>query len=102
TRFSRDWSSDVCSSDLPFITEAIWQRVATLAGCTGDTIMVQPYPQVQPQQFAAARDDMEWLKHVVVAIRNIRGEMNLSPSKPLPVLLKNTDAKARHRHEQNA
>src|SRR5690606_40821886 len=83
TRFSRDWSSDVCSSDLPFITEAIWQRVATLAGCTGDTIMVQPYPQVQPQQFAAARDDMEWLKHVVVAIRNIRGEMNLSPSKPL-------------------
>lgn len=87
---------------LPFITEAIWQRVATLAGCTGDTIMVQPYPQVQPQQFAAARDDMEWLKHVVVAIRNIRGEMNLSPSKPLPVLFKNTDAKARQRLEQNA
>lgn len=87
---------------LPFITESIWQRVAPLAGCAGDTIMLQPYPQVQPQQYAAASADMEWLKQVIVAIRNIRGEMNLSPSKPLPVLFKNTDATARQRLEQNA
>ncbi|GAB3294998.1 valine--tRNA ligase [Pseudidiomarina andamanensis] len=86
---------------LPFITEAIWQRVAPLAGVSGDTIMLQPYPQVQSQQFATARDDMEWLKQVIVAVRNIRGEMNLSPSKPLPVLFKNADDVARKRLEQN-
>lgn len=87
---------------LPFITEAIWQRVAPLAGVSSDTIMMQPYPQVQAQQFASARDDMEWLKQVIVAVRNIRGEMNLSPSKPLPVLFKNADDLAHQRLEQNA
>src|SRR5690606_2537042 len=87
---------------LPFITEAIWKRVAPLAGVSGDTIMMQPYPQVQEQKFATARDDMEWLKQVIVAVRNIRGEMNLSPSKPLPVLFKNADDVARKRLEHNA
>ena len=91
---------------LPFITEEIWQRVAPLAGAlTGtkdDTIMLQAYPQPQPERFANARDDMEWLKQVIVGIRNIRGEMNLSPSKPLPVLIANADDTARTRLEQNA
>ncbi|WP_417659517.1 valine--tRNA ligase [Pseudidiomarina sp.] len=87
---------------LPFITEEIWQRVAPLAGVTGETIMLQPYPQVQPERFATARDDMEWLKQVIVAVRNIRGEMNLSPSKSLPVLFKNADAMAQQRLENNA
>ncbi|MDX1705992.1 valine--tRNA ligase [Pseudidiomarina sp.] len=86
---------------LPFITEAIWQRVATVAGVSGDTVMLQPYPQVQDQRFASARDDMEWLKQVIVAIRNIRGEMNLSPAKPLPVLISNADANAKARLENN-
>lgn len=87
---------------LPFITEEIWQRVAPLAGANGDTIMLQAYPQPQPERFANARDDMEWLKQVIVGIRNIRGEMNLSPSKPLPVLIANADDTARARLEQNA
>lgn len=86
---------------LPFITEEIWQRVAPLAGINGETIMLQAYPQVQPQRFATASDDMEWLKQVIVAVRNIRGEMNLSPSKPLPALFKNADATAQARLEQN-
>ncbi|WP_339877833.1 valine--tRNA ligase [Pseudidiomarina gelatinasegens] len=87
---------------LPFITEEIWQRVAPLAGVSGETIMLQAYPQVQAERFATARDDMEWLKQVIVAVRNIRGEMNLSPSKPLPVLFKNADATAQQRLESNA
>ncbi|MFC0445297.1 valine--tRNA ligase [Pseudidiomarina halophila] len=87
---------------LPFITEEIWQRVAPLAGVQGDTIMLQAYPQVQQERFATARDDMEWLKQVIVAIRNIRGEMNLSPNTPLPVLVSNADAQSRERLQQNA
>ncbi|CAB0151958.1 Valine--tRNA ligase [Pseudidiomarina piscicola] len=86
---------------LPFITEEIWQRVAPLAGVEGETVMLQAYPQVQTQRYASARDDMEWLKQVIVAIRNIRGEMNLSPNTPLPVLVANADSQERERLEQN-
>ncbi|WP_127346630.1 valine--tRNA ligase [Pseudidiomarina mangrovi] len=86
---------------LPFITEEIWQRVAPLAGVSGETIMLQPYPQAQAERFAAARDDMEWLQQVIVAIRNIRGEMNLSPSKPLPILVKQADTTAQQRLTAN-
>ncbi|MDN7130323.1 valine--tRNA ligase [Pseudidiomarina sp. 1APR75-15] len=87
---------------LPFITEEIWLRAAPLAGERGDTIMLQAYPQVQAERFASARDDMEWLKQVIVAIRNIRGEMNLSPNTPLPVLIANADTQARARLKHNA
>ncbi|RUO29445.1 valine--tRNA ligase [Aliidiomarina sanyensis] len=86
---------------LPFITEEIWQRVAEVAGTHADTIMNQAYPQEQPTRFAQAQDDMEWLKQVIVGIRNIRGEMDLSPNKSLPVLIANADDTAQRRLEQN-
>ncbi|WP_194757231.1 valine--tRNA ligase [Aliidiomarina indica] len=86
---------------LPFITEEIWQRVSKLAGTHADTIMNQPYPQVQSIRFAQAQDDMEWLKQVIVGIRNIRGEMDLSPNKPLPVLIAKADETAKRRLTDN-
>ena len=36
-------------------------------------------------------DDIEWVKSFIVGIRNIRGEMDISPNKPLNVLLKNVN-----------
>ena len=73
---------------IPFITEEIWQRVAPLAEKQGETIMLQPYPVAQPEKIdAAAVQDMEWVKAVILGIRKIRGEMNIAPSKALPVLL---------------
>jgi len=86
---------------MPYITETIWQRVKPLAGVEGDTIMLQPFPQVSSDTDVQAMQDMEWLKRVIVAIRNIRGEMDLSPSKPLPLLLSHADEMARARIEQN-
>jgi valyl-tRNA synthetase len=85
---------------MPFITETIWQRVVPLTNFeqTGDSIMIQSFPQFdQSQCDQTAIDDLEWVKQFVVAIRNIRGEMDITPSKPLPVLLKhvNTDDKRR-------
>lgn len=75
---------------MPYITEALWQRVGPVANKTGDTIMLQPYPEYQEKLVnTAAENDIEWIKTVVLAIRNIRGEMNLSPSKPVPVLFYN-------------
>ncbi len=78
---------------MPFITEEIWQRVAPLCGITGDSIMTQPFPQVLDERNdAQASADMEWVKQVIVGIRNIRGEMDISPSKPLSILLRNAAA----------
>ena len=87
---------------MPFITEEIWQKIKGLAGKQGDTIMLQSYPR--PNQASLdpeAINDVEWIKGVVAGLRNIRGEMNISPAKPIPVLLKNTSAADRKRLEQN-
>ena len=75
---------------MPFITEEIWQQIKGLAGKEGDTIMLQPYPAPVTELIdEAAEADIEWLKSVIVSIRNIRGEMNIAPGKELPVLIQN-------------
>ncbi len=72
---------------MPFITEEIWQRVGPLAGKSGNTIMLQAYPQVETAlQNADVDTEMEWVKNVIVAVRTIRSEMNIAPGKPLPIL----------------
>jgi valyl-tRNA synthetase len=86
---------------MPYITETIWQRVKPLAGIQGETIMLQAFPQVSDDTDVQAMQDMEWLKRVILAIRNIRGEMDLSPNKPLPLLLSHADTMARGRIEKN-
>ena len=75
---------------MPFITEEVWQRVATFAGKQGDTIMHQPYPRIDTQyQDAAAVAEMTWIQNVILGVRKIRSGMNIPPSKPLPVLMQN-------------
>lgn len=83
---------------LPFITEEIWQQVAPLAGKTGKTILLQPYPNVDAKACdAKAEAEIEWLKKVILGLRNIRGEMNISPKKALPLLIRNANAVDRGR-----
>lgn len=79
---------------MPFITEEIWQKAAPLAGIGPEnelaSIMLRPYPVADESlQDAVAETEMEWLKQFILGIRQIRGEMNISPGKPLPVLLEN-------------
>lgn len=78
---------------MPFITEEIWQRVKPLAGASGETIMLTRYPQPDSSKVdEQAMADLEWVKGVVEGVRNIRGEMNIAPSKKLPVFFKNGSA----------
>jgi valyl-tRNA synthetase len=75
---------------MPFITEEIWQSIKGLAGVTGETIMLQPYPvadqsKVDPQAVA----EIEWAKAFIVGIRTIRSEMDIKPSQVLDILLQN-------------
>ncbi|MEK6805152.1 MAG: valine--tRNA ligase [Pseudomonadota bacterium] len=75
---------------MPFITEDLWQMVAPMAGKSGATIMLQPYPLADKTKIdEAAENDIEWVKSFVLGVRQIRGEMDLSPAKPLPVLMQN-------------
>ncbi|MAL98938.1 MAG: valine--tRNA ligase [Alteromonadaceae bacterium] len=87
---------------MPFITEEIWQRVAALAGREGDTIMEQPYPAPDEAKMdAQAEADIDWVKGVILAVRNIRGEMNIPPGQRLPVLCHGGDDSDRRRLSDN-
>ena len=77
---------------MPFLTEEVWQRVAPLAGAgrgeTDPTVMLAPYPVHDPARVDEdAEAEMRWVMDVILGVRRIRGEMNIAPSKPLPVLL---------------
>ena len=73
---------------MPFITEEIWQRIAPLAGRAGETIMLARWPaQAEWPADAAAETEVEWLQRVILAVRRIRGEMNIAPSQRIPVLV---------------
>ena len=89
---------------MPFITETIWQRVQPLSDFSkkGDSIMIQAFPQFNESNCdLQAIDDLEWVKQFIIAIRNIRGEMDISPSKELPVLLKNVNENDQRRLNEN-
>jgi valyl-tRNA synthetase len=86
---------------LPFMTEELWLRIAPLAGKHDDTVMLREYPASD----AARRDEnavaaMAWVKDVVTATRNIRGQMDISFAKQIPVLLHGgTDTDREHLDE---
>ncbi len=75
---------------MPFITEEIWQRVKVLVGKTGKSIMLEAYPDPALSRVdEAAINDVEWIKSVILGLRNIRGEMTISPAKAIPAFLHN-------------
>ncbi len=89
---------------MPFITEEIWQKIATLIGTetASTSIMLQAYPQVDTSLINTTVDgDIEWVKGVIIGVRNIRGEMNIPPGKTFPALLRKTGAEDRRRLHDN-
>jgi valyl-tRNA synthetase len=78
---------------IPFVTEALWQSVAPLAGKTGDSIMLQPYPIADTALIDEhAEQWMGQLKSLTDATRNLRGEMQLSPSVRVPLIVEPANA----------
>ena len=91
---------------MPFITEEIWHSIAPLAGIElnsdGDSIMLQPYPVAdQTLVEQAALEDIEWVKQVIVGVRNVRGEMNISPATSLAIYFTRGDADDKRRLDEN-
>ena len=88
---------------MPFVTEEIWQRVAPLAGRTGSSVMLEPYPVPRPErEDAEAVEHMTWLKDLILAIRRIRGELDLPPGRQIPVVLIGPSDTERERLEGGA
>jgi valyl-tRNA synthetase len=75
---------------VPFVTEELWRQVAPRLGIDGTTIMRRAYPQrgeIDVSGFAGAEADVEWVKSMVTALRRIRSELNVPPSKQVVLLL---------------
>jgi valyl-tRNA synthetase len=91
---------------MPFITEEIWHSIAPLAGIKlksgGDSIMLQPFP-VADQSLVdqLAINDIEWVKQVIVGVRNVRGEMNISPATSLNIYFARGDSDDQRRLDEN-
>ncbi|MCM2680412.1 valine--tRNA ligase [Echinimonas agarilytica] len=87
---------------MPYITEEIWQRVKGLVGNDGESIMLQPFPEYNDAlNDTQAMNDVEWVKQFIVAIRNVRGELGISPNKALNTLLRNVDGNSQRCLNEN-
>ncbi|VEI48585.1 valyl-tRNA synthetase [Actinobacillus equuli] len=81
---------------MPFITEEIWQKVKGFAGIDADTIMLRPFPKVVESELdEAAEAQIGWIKELIIAVRNIRAESNIAPSKGLEFLVRNVSDEQR-------
>jgi len=89
---------------MPFITEEIWQRVRTLAAPllaaqtprahrpSVDSVMVAAYPAASDYaRDTDAESQVALLKEYILKVRQIRGEMNIAPSRKIPLLVRDAD-----------
>ena len=84
---------------MPFITEEIWQKLKT----GEETIMLSDFPEEEKEFInIEAEKEFDYLKEIISAIRNIRGEANVSPSKKIEVIFKTADENARNILQNNA
>ena len=76
---------------MPFVTEDLWRRVAPAAGIEGESVMVQPWPE-PGEADPEAEAEIEWIKTFVLAVRHVRGEMDIASGRRVAVVLQGGDA----------
>jgi valyl-tRNA synthetase len=100
---------------MPFITEEIWQRVRPVAEpliaaghvrgarLQADSIMLTAYPAAGDYaRDAEAESQAAVIKEYILKVRQIRGEMNIAPSRRISLLLRDADEQARLLISKNA
>lgn len=87
---------------MPFITEEIWQTVCNENGTESNLLINHSFPDVNEKLINAnAENIVKLLQDIIMAIRNIRGEMNISPNKALSILIGNADSATQNIIQQN-
>lgn len=79
---------------IPFITEEIWLKLSKLISENGETIMLAKYPMVEKDLInEKAEQDLEWVKKIIQAIRNIRSDLGLSHNQAINIIIKSSSSK---------
>jgi valyl-tRNA synthetase len=77
---------------MPYVTEEIWQEVRTKLKLESDSIMISQFPTSDDALHnSEAEAAISWIKDFTLGVRQIRGEMNIPPSKKLNVVLSQTN-----------
>jgi len=88
---------------MPFITEEIWQRIKNnwseskkfndrISSLNAESIMIAPWTQkIHIGDCSQEAEEIHFIMNIVYAIRNIRGEMDISPSEKVDVFLETQD-----------
>jgi len=89
---------------IPFVTEQLWQQVAPRLGIAADTLSLRAYPTAAEfaGDYAQAEADVEWFKTMVSALRRVRSELNVPPSRQVRLLLQGGQDADRARVERFA
>ena len=78
---------------IPFITEEIFEQCNSLLGKNNGSLMSEAYPEVDTQLVSTTSEtEIQWLQTFILGVRQIRGEMNISPNKPLDCFVQNFNA----------
>ena len=87
---------------IPFITEEIFEQAQKLQNHSDEKLISKKFPSAEKKFFnSEAESEIEWLKEFILGIRKIRGEMNISPRKPLNCFIKNFNSKDKAFLENN-
>ena len=87
---------------IPFITEEIFEQSQKLQSNSNEKLISKAFPGPDEGLFnIEAESEIEWLKKFILGIRKIRGEMNISPGKPLQCFIKNFNSQDKNFIEKN-
>ena len=87
---------------IPFITEEIFEQSQKLQSNSNEKLISKAFPEPEEGLFnIEAESEIEWLKKFILGIRKIRGEMNISPGKPLQCFIKNFNSQDKNFIEKN-
>ena len=76
---------------IPFITEEIFEKCQKLSTKDPQRLVETPYFKIDKDLISASSEaEIAWLQNFVLGVRQIRGEMNIAPSKPLPCFIENS------------